>query len=145
VLAGLVIVGLILPGTLNGAAPIKADWRGTAQEIVNIVRSDPDSSYIIVEPSFRPPPLLNYYLARYSRNVRVKGVILRADENRGGPFTVDRIAGMIAPYDFMIVPFLHHTIRNFPRTLETLKERYPVHFSNIDRRGRGVMVFTVSR
>jgi hypothetical protein len=84
-------------------------------------------------------------LARYSRNVRVKGVILRADENRGGPFTVDRIAGMIAPYDFMIVPFLHHTIRNFPRTLETLKERYPVHFSNIDRRGRGVMVFTVSR
>jgi uncharacterized membrane protein len=143
VLAGLVMVSLVLPGTLRGATAFKADWRRTAQEIVNITRSDPDSSYIILEPSFRPTPLLDYYLSRYSGDVRVTGVIRRHQESRGGQPTLDRMATTIAQYDFMVVPFVHHTTRDFPRTLETLEERYPVWFSDIDRTGRGVIVFTV--
>jgi hypothetical protein len=137
------IVVLVLPGTLKGATVFKADWRGTAKEIVDIVRSDPDSSYIILEPSFRPTPLLDYYLARYSKNVRVEGVIRRYRESRGGPFVFDQMAATIAQYDFLVVPFMHHTTRNFPRALGKLQERYPVRFSNIDRTGRGVIVFAV--
>jgi uncharacterized membrane protein len=144
VVCGLVIVGLILPGTVNGATAFRADWRGTAQEVTNIVRSDPASSYIILEPSFRQTPMLDYYLARYSSDLRVGGVLRRSDESNGGPYIFDRMATTIAQYDFMIVPFIHHRTRDFPHALEVLRQRYPVRFSDIDRSGRGVMVFDLS-
>ena len=85
---GMAAIGLlVLPQGYAAATEPKADWRGAARDIVDIVESNADSSYVIYEPSFRPTPLLDYYLARYSDDVRGNWhypAVTRA-ESGGGP------------------------------------------------------------
>jgi len=145
VLLSIAVLGtLILPGTVEAVTEPKADWRGSAREIVNIIESNPDSSYAVYETSHRSTPILDYYLARYSDDVRVMGTIPRFEERRGGEFSFENNLDAIAENDFLIVPFIHHRVDNFPRALARLRELYEVQYWEIDSKGKGTVIFSVS-
>jgi hypothetical protein len=132
---------LVAPGTIRAATIAKDDWRGTATAIVDIVRSNPDSSYVIYEPSWRITPMLDHYLRRYSDDIRVSGTIRRSEERSGGTFGFERQAAEIEVHDFLIVPFIHHTTDNFPTALERLDARYERQRWQINPQGKGLVVF----
>ena len=106
VLLVIAVIGLLVfPQGYAAATKPKNDWRGAARDIVNIVESNPESSYVIYETSFRPTPLLDYYLTRYSDDVRVTGTIQRSQEARAEQdpsfkFGFERNADLIGQHDF---------------------------------------------
>jgi uncharacterized membrane protein len=139
---------LVLPQGYAAATEPKADWRGAARDIVDIVESDADSSYVIYEPSFRPTPLLDYYLARYSDDVRVTGTIQRLQERRAQEdpsyeFGFERDAEVIGQFDYLIVPFMHHTTEHFPIALERLMQVYDLQHWGIGADGRGLAIYSI--
>lgn len=148
VLSIAVIGVLIFPGGHAAATEPKADWRGTARDIVDIIESNPESSYVIYEPSFRPTPLLDYYLARYSDDVRVAGTIPRLQERRAADdpnyeFDFEGEAEVIGQFDYIIVPFMHHSTRHFPIALDRLREAYDVQHWGINSNGKGLAIFSI--
>jgi len=140
----ILIVTTIAPGTYAAATAEKSDFRGTAQDVVGVVETNQNSSYILYETSFRTTPVLDYYLARYSDSLRVGGTIRRAEERSQGGFDFESHADAIAQNDFMIVAFIHHSTSNFPRAMETLDRRYENHHRHLDTGGRGYIVYQVS-
>jgi hypothetical protein len=141
-----VLATLVLPGTLAAAGESKADWRGTAQDIAAVVASDPAADYLVYETSFSRGPLLDYYLARYTDEVRVTATIRRRAERTGEGYSFERPADrdLIAAHDFLIVAFIHHRTTDFPIALRKLSETYRVHHWQVDPSGRGLVIFAVS-
>lgn len=145
ILVAIVVIGtMILPGTVEAVSGPRADWRGTARAVVDIIESNPDASYAVYETSFREYSLLDYYLARYSDEVRVMGMISRAHERQGGGFSFERNSDAIGRKDFLIVPFIHHKTSDFPIALARLMDLYDVHHWQLDSDGRGIVIFSVS-
>jgi hypothetical protein len=138
-----VIVTLVIPGTLRGISWDRSDFRGGAQRIVATIESDPGSSYVLYDTAFRDTSVLNYYLARYSGEVRVDGIIRVGQErvDQGFPFESGRTE--IERHDFLIVAFINHPITQFPNALRRLTERYPVYFRQVDDKGKGLIIFRV--
>lgn len=143
VMSAAVIGLLILPGAFEAMRGPKSDWRGTAQEIVSIIESNPEASYIVYETSFRDAPILNYYLARYSDEVRVAGTIRRSEERRED-FGFETDTELIKKHDYLIVPFIHHATSSFPVALERLQDLYGVHHWEIGDNRRGIVIFSTS-
>jgi hypothetical protein len=145
VAALVVIPVLLLPGTLAGThgAGAATDWRGTARDLVALVESDPDSRYVVFETSFSRRPYLDYYLSRYGDDLRVTETITRRQEGGREELPFDRLAPTIARHDYLVVVFIHHRTTNFPRTLTLLAETYHPHHAQVDRAGRGLVVFSV--
>ena len=138
-----VIVTLVIPGTLRAVAWDAPDWRGTARRIVATVESDPGSSYVLYDTAFRDTSVLNYYLARYSDEVRVDGVIRAGQERLNQGFAFESRRTEIERHDFLIVAFIHHPITRFPNALRRLTERYPVYFRQVDDKGKGLIIFSI--
>lgn len=139
-----VVVLAIWPGTVQAARSRKDDWRGTADTIVSIVESDPVSRFVIFDTSFRQVSVLDYYLERMSDEIRVSTTIRRGQERSGGPFSFETHAELLAGSDFLIVPFIHHRSDDFPLALERLEEIYDLHLWQINRNGRGIVIFRTS-
>jgi hypothetical protein len=140
--AAVVVATLVLPGTLAAADRPKLDWRGAARDIVTIVESNPESRYVVYETAFRSTPVLDYYLSRFSRDVRVTATIRRTEE-RTGDFSFERTAHLIEGHDFLIVPFIHHRTTDFPNALRRLRELYRVHHWQINESDRGLVIFAI--
>jgi 4-amino-4-deoxy-L-arabinose transferase-like glycosyltransferase len=138
-----IIATLILPGTLAAATQPKADWRGTAQDIIAIVDSDPQSRYLLYEVSFNRSRYLDYYLQRYGSDVRVAGNIRRSVERSGEEFAFERDAEVIAQYDYLIVAFAHHRTSQFPDALQKLSATYRVQHWQVGRNGQGLIIFAI--
>ncbi len=105
---------------------------------------------MIYEPSFRPTPLLDFYLARYSDDVRVTGTIQRLQERRAQEdpsykFGFERDAEIIGQFDYLIVPFMHHTTEHFPIALERLMEAYDLQHWGIGADGTGLAIFSIPK
>jgi 4-amino-4-deoxy-L-arabinose transferase-like glycosyltransferase len=148
VLSTLVIGLLILPLGYSAVVEPKADWRGVSRDIVDIVEGNPDSDYLVYETSFRPTPLLDYYFERYDSDVRVGGTIQRMHERRAAEeadfsFPFERNADVIGQYDYLIVPFIHHSTGHFPIALDRLRESYEIQHWEVDGGGRGLAIFAV--
>jgi uncharacterized membrane protein len=139
-----VIVTLVVPGTLRSVSSDRGDWRGTAQRIVATIESDPGSSYVLYDTAFRTS-VLNYYLARYSGEVRVDGIIRVSQERLDQGFAFESGRTEIERHDFLIVAFIHHRITQFPNALRRLTERYPVYLRQVDDEGRGLIIFRIHR
>jgi 4-amino-4-deoxy-L-arabinose transferase-like glycosyltransferase len=140
----IVIVTLVIPGTLRGVSWIPSDdYRGAAQRIVATIESDPGSSYVLYDTTFRDISVLDYYLARYSDAVRVDGIIRVGQERGDRGFAFESGRTEIEQHDFLIVAFIHHRITGFPNALRRLTERYPVHFRQIDEKGKGLIIFRI--
>lgn len=138
-----VALTLILPGTLAAATAPKADWRGLARQVVDIVEADRESSYIIYETGWSRTPRSTYYFERFSDEIEPYDTLRQSDEDQGEfrVLTVDE--PVVAQHDYLIVLFPHLTARHFPEALAALSERYEVRLRNLDRRGRGFVIFDV--
>lgn len=140
----LTLAVLILPGAYDAINEPRADWRGTARTVVEIIESNPENTYAVYETSFRGFPVLDYYFSRFSDKIRVMGTIPRYEERQGEEFSFERNADSISSRDFLIVPFIHHTTAHFPVALDRLRGLYDVHHWQMDRNGRGIVIFSVS-
>jgi uncharacterized membrane protein len=138
-----VIVTLVIPGTLRGISWDRSDFRGGAQRIVATIKSDPGSSYVLYDTAFRDTSVLDYYLARYSDDVRVDGIIRVGQERVDQGFPFDSGRTEIERHNFLIVAFVNHPITQFPNALRRLTERYPVYFRQLDDKGKGLIIFRV--
>jgi uncharacterized membrane protein len=136
-----VIATLVIPGTLRAVSSDKEDWRGTARRIVTTIESDPGSSYVLYDTAWRNTSLLDYYLARYSDEVRVDGIIRVSQERLDQGFAFETGRTEIERHDFLVVAFVHHRVTQFPNALRRLTERYPVYFPQVDDKGRGLIIF----
>jgi 4-amino-4-deoxy-L-arabinose transferase-like glycosyltransferase len=139
-LAVLVVVSVV-PGTLRAANTGLTDYRGVALRIVRIIESNPDATYVVLDTSFRTTSVLDYYLARYSGDVRVAGTIRRAEETLGTGFEFEGMQGQIQQYDFLVVSFAYHSTRYFPKAIEKLTETYPVYLQETNSSGQGYIIF----
>lgn len=137
-----VLVALVIPGTLRAVSSDSGDWRGTAQRIVATIESDPGSSYVLYDTAFGSS-VLDYYLARYSDEVRVGGVIRVGQEQLDQGFAFESGRTEIERHDFLIVAFIHHRTTQFPNALRRLPERYPVYLRQVDDKGRGLIIFRI--
>jgi uncharacterized membrane protein len=138
-----VIGALVLPGTLAAATAEKIDWRGTVRRVVDVVEADGENSYIVFETGWSSNPRSRYYFERFSPEVAPSGVLLQSEEIRGEFRTLNVEEQAIAGHDRLIVLFPHMTPRHYPDTLAELSRRYEVRFSQLDRDGRGFIVFDV--
>ena len=97
-----VIVTLVIPGSLRGVSWAPSDdYRGTAQRIVATIESDPGSSYVLYDTTFRDISVLDYYLARYSDEVRVDGIIRVGQERVDQGFAFESGRTEIEQHDFL--------------------------------------------
>ena len=143
-IVGIVLLAMVMPDSMSAARNTKDDWRGVAQDIVAIVEANPDEEYVVYEPAFRQTPVYDYYLSRYSDEVRVQATIRRWVENRGDDgYSFERDKELLEEHDYMIIPFVHHRVTNFPRALELLRERYEVEHWQINHDGKGIAVFAL--
>lgn len=141
-LALVVISTMVVPGTIAAATQRKADFRGTAQELVASIEADPRGSYIIFDTSYREYSVLDYYLARYSASIRVGGVIQRLEERRGHSYRFETDA-RIESHDYLIVTFIYFDVSEFPIALKILEDRYEVRHRHLNPGGHGYVVFDI--
>lgn len=139
----LLLAGLLtLPGGYDAMTEEKADWRGTAADVAAIVASHPDLDIAIYETSFRTDPMLDHYLRRHDDELRVDGVIRRhEEENDHRPFAIEDDIDDLRDRDLLIVPFIHHTVRDMPKAIDLLDRAFTRHLVQIDDDGRGLLVY----
>jgi uncharacterized membrane protein len=138
------ILTLVIPRTpLALGPPDISSWRSTARTIVETIDANPDSTFVVFDTAFRRTSVLDYYLARYSDDVRVASVILLGEERRNQGFSFEGQRTQIEQYDFIIVAFTHHRIGQFPHAVRTLSKMYPLYLRQLDWRGRGLVIFAV--
>ena len=135
----------VIPGTVNAATHDKTDWRGMGQDVVSLVRSDPEHDYAIYQTSFRSIPLLDHYLRRFSEGeITATGVIQRSEE-AGGSFAIEEDDwSEVERRDRLIVVFAHHSTEEFPIALSRLEGRYAIHQALLDDTGRGLVIFDLT-
>jgi hypothetical protein len=97
----------------------------------------------VFDTAFRLPSVLDYYLARYSDDVRVANVILLPEERRNQGFSFEGLRAQIEQHDFIIVAFTHHRMGQFPMAVKKLSDMYPLYLRQLDFRGRGLVIFSV--
>ena len=138
VVTTMIAVLLAYPGGLSGLQKTKADWRGIAKDIVDRIDQQPDKSFAVYETTFRKFPTLNYYLSRFSDDVRVRGTLRRRFERKSVEFSSPET-------DYAIVAFTHHMVGAFPKTLEALEGRMKIKERHLNEMGRGYLVFEVPK
>ena len=138
---------VVVPGGRKAATFAKVDFRGTAERIENIVRSDPEHSYILYEANWRPT--LNYYLSRFGRK---KGNVLitvsdtvHPKGEQSGDFSFERDADEIRSHDYLIVAFTHKRMRGFSKSLKRLGDLYTPYFKMLSPEGRGIIVYKTTK
>lgn len=132
---------LVLPGAYRAAKDPKGLYRDIARSIVMLVERDPVSRFAIYEAALRRQSLLDYYLLRLSKGkLRVNGTLTLEDERRGRD-PLKRLGSNAADSDFLVVVFPYVSARVFPVLLPLMQSRYDFAFSQMDRSGRGYVVF----
>jgi uncharacterized membrane protein len=141
IVAGLVLASLlVVPGAVGAAQAPKADWRGMASQITDVVANDPEHSYFIIESSFRKTPTFDHYFKREGVDLRIDDTIRRSQE-RAGSFSFEENYEVMEQDDFLIVIFVHQKIEDFPLSLALLGERYERRYSDIGADGRGIIIY----
>lgn len=142
-LSAALIVLLILPLGRDAATERKHDWRGNVERIIDIIEEDEDNSYIVWEASNRRRPMTDFYFERLGSSGRPYGTMPRHEERRGEYQILDEGKEAIAGHDRLILLFAHNRVDHFPNALDELEDRYKVRHRQLDRRGRGFIVFDV--
>ena len=134
-------IGVLLayPGGINALQWENTDWRGIAEAIVDRIKREPEKTFAVYETTFRKYPTLNYYLSRFSGDVRVRDTLQMVFEGRGS------IEFSPPDADYAIVAFTHHKVRSFPKTLEVLEGRMKLTEKHLNKKGRGYLVFEVPK
>lgn len=132
---------LVLPNAYRTAKDPKGLYRDIARSIVTLTERDPLSRFAIYEAALRHQSLLDYYLLRASKGkLRVDGTLPLSEERRGRD-PLRRLGPRAAESDFVVVVFPYVSARAFPILLPLVQSRYDFAFSQMDRTGRGYVVF----
>lgn len=136
----------VAPGAHAAATFRKHDWRGLVSDVVNVVESDPESSYVIVEAASRDTPTSNHYFARLDGGIRAEYVLTKAEEAKGAYRILGDQQNEIEQHDMLIVMFPHSRteVGYFPSALARLSEQYREVVRQL-RFGRGYIVFDLRR
>lgn len=137
------IVAFILPGTLAAATATKHDWRGIVSQVVDMVEADSENSYIIFETSHRRRPMTDFYFDKYSDRVGPYDTLQRSEERTGEYRILTTDEQVISEHDYLVVLFTHSRTGHFSTALERLEDRYEVRHRQLNRAGRGFIVFDV--
>lgn len=134
------VIGTLLayPGGLHALQKPKQDWRGIAAAIVRRIEQEPDKTFVVYETTFKKFPTLNYYLSRYSDDIRVGAIFQRHLEKGSGPVTF-----WPPGVDYVIVAFTHQKTPNFPKTLQALGSKMTLLERELDEMGRGYLLYAV--
>ena len=124
------------PGGLDALQKPKDDWRGIAKAIVSRINSEPNKSFAVYETTFKNFPTLNYYLSRYSNDIRVSSVLQKGKEKLPVPVEFTPL-----DEDYAIVAFTHHTSEKFPKTLRAVNDKMTLLEDHLDQDGYGYLVF----
>jgi hypothetical protein len=138
-LYAIVALGSVLPGPYSVVTRHKADWRGTAKLIADVIAADAGHKYAVYGTGFAPFPSLNYYFRRYGSKVQVTSVVSRHSAQKF-PWARDRKE--IEKHDFLIVAFTHLPPSKFPKLLSNLGKRYELH-TNLIRDDEGIVIYRV--
>jgi hypothetical protein len=135
----MITVSLALPGGVYALQQTKDDWRGIAISVVDRIEREPNVTFSVYETSFRKNPTLDYYLKKYSPDIRVAKTLRRGVEQKNKP-----IEFSIPNTDYAIVVFTHHTTAHFPRTIKYLSKKMNLSESHLTK-GRGYIVFSTRK
>ncbi|HUS96667.1 MAG TPA: hypothetical protein VMX97_08020, partial [Hyphomicrobiaceae bacterium] len=140
-----IVVALLVaaPGGRQAASTVKDDYRGVAQMMANLVRGDPEHSYILYEASRRKN--LDFYLEPMTRGqLRIADTITPRDEERAR-LKFEKNADKIEGHDFLVVGFPHRRFRNYPRSTARLEDLYNVQFKMLGAGGHGIVVYKTKK
>jgi hypothetical protein len=140
VLTAIIAASLAYPGGLYALHKPKEDWRGIAAAIVNRIEREPDKTFVVYETTFKKFPTLNYYLQRFSDDVRVDQTFPKKPERSSGPVMFSK-----PDTDYAIVAFTHHQVRDFPKTQRAFASKMTLAEEMLDEDGRGYLVYVVPR
>lgn len=141
--AGILAFSIAIPGGLGAATDRKADWRGVAGSVIEVVQGDPDNDYVLVEGSFSAGSRLNYYFERLSDDISVD-LTARRNAERAGDHS-GLLEQLPEPGDGsrIILILNHHRSSDFPLLLELLDERYELLHTKLNARGgEGYLVYS---
>jgi 4-amino-4-deoxy-L-arabinose transferase-like glycosyltransferase len=131
-------LALILPSTYRVITKSKADWRGTAKQVVELVESDPSHEYAVFSSGFTTYPSLNYYFKRYGSKVRVASYFGRDTKKAFSPSARKKLAGK----DFLVLTFTHLEASDYDKLLLDLDRRYELHKKQLHD-GQGIVVYRI--
>jgi 4-amino-4-deoxy-L-arabinose transferase-like glycosyltransferase len=131
-------VYLVYPGGSYGLARPKADWRGIAEAVVERINREPNKKFVVYETTYRNYPTLNYYLSRFSNDIRVQKILQRRFERKKGP-----ISFAVPNADYAIVTFTHQKTKHFPRTLEAFDRDMTLQEKHFNSWSHGYLVYSI--
>jgi hypothetical protein len=145
--ATIVALGLIailaIPSAYAAATRQAGAFREIAESIVNIVDQEPDSRYLIYEAAHRRTAMLDHYFNQFSDRVRASGT-LRAMDKKGAATAqseLSKIERKMRNNDYLVFAFPHRGVSDFTYMTASLSRTYDVHITQIDRKGRGYIVY----
>lgn len=131
-------VYLVYPGGSYGLEKPKADWRGIAEAIVERINREPDKKFVVYETTFKKYPTLNYYLSRFSNDIRVHEILQRRFERKKEPISI-----AVPNADYAIVAFTHQKTEDFPRTLEAFDRDMTLQEKHFNSWSHGYLVYSI--
>jgi uncharacterized membrane protein len=134
-----------VPGAHQASEQQKGRYRDIARAIVQLVEQDPESRFAIFEgaPRRKEAPL-EFYLKRLSKQggLRVDAIV-RKTKKPPSAKSMRRLEAKLADRDYLIAAFPFRRAVDFQPILDALGSRHSLVFSQIDRAGRGFLVFKV--
>jgi hypothetical protein len=131
---------LALPGAYLAARDPKGVYRDIARSIVMTIEQDPRSSFAIFDAARQRRSLLDYYVRRFSKTVRVDGTFRKTDE-RPGRDPLKHVSANVKGRDYLIVAFPFDGADKFPVLVAALNERYDLVLNQLDGDGLGYLLF----
>ncbi len=126
----------------------RSNWRGFAEQITNIVDNDTLHRYVVAESAFRRFPTLDYYLMRFSSDLRVDFMLTRNENNLlklNSDFVpeilMDENLKKIEEHDYLVVTFLHGRKYVFENIFNVFDKKYPLKTICLDKSKRGFMIY----
>jgi len=140
-LVGALVFVLFVPTAEDAATSTKHDWRGITQDVVETVKSNPEYDFTIIETAHGSTSRGNYYFERFDREIRTDFNVRRSDEQDADFSIVEREIGDPAPGERYIVLLYHSRAIHFPKFLAYMEATYGKVHAQLDRQGRGYIVY----
>jgi uncharacterized membrane protein len=128
-----------LPRAYAGAISVKEPYRDIARSIVKLVEGKTDASFAVYEASHTTHPMLDFYMKRMSKRVRLIGTIGVDKDGRDPLAGVDAV---MSGKDYLVIAFTHKKPKHFPLMMRQLSKEYDLVASQLLRSGRGYMMWT---
>jgi hypothetical protein len=137
----LLVALLVVPGGRQAAVTEKDDWRGLGQRAAQIVERHGPDNVRIYEVGHFSSPMIDRYVEPASEVARVEGVIQHRHEVADRLDLVFGDVELAGPDELLVVLFPHLRVMTTPNTIAYLDARFERHLVQLDRSGRGMLIY----